>query len=113
MAQNPESPMRLTILTLFAGFLFLNGVFAQSTNREPLLRRLLDLPAPAPGYSPAQPDSDAPERPSEFYRWKNMPPDDAPLKDLLEYWKGQRYQPSQISYRRAMSARTAERLLDY
>jgi hypothetical protein len=42
--------MRLTILTLFAVFLFLNGALAQSPGRvEPLLKRLLDPARTCPG----------------------------------------------------------------
>ncbi len=105
--------MRFTILTLFVFFLYLNSAFPQSRTAEPLLKRLLDLPAPAPGGPPPTTDAATPERASEFYRWKNMPADDAPLEDLLAYWKAKRYEPSQISYRRPMSERTAERLLDH
>ncbi|PYT00852.1 MAG: hypothetical protein DMF63_05990 [Acidobacteria bacterium] len=105
--------MRSTLLTLCLSLLFLSTVTAQSANREKLLRNLLDLPAPAPSQPDASDKPETAEGPGGLYRSKNIPPDDAPLEDLLEYWKGQRYSPATISYRRRMSARTAERILDH
>jgi len=105
--------MRFTFLSICISLLFFSNALAQPQNREKLLRNLLDLPAPAPGKTDGETASVATERPREFYRWQNMPPDDAPIEDLLEYWKRQIYQPSQIMYRGPMSATTAERLLDH
>ena len=76
--------MRFTFLTLCISLLFFGNTQAQPQNREKLLRNLLNLPAPAPGKLDAETEAVSAERPREFYRWRNMPPDDAPLADLLE-----------------------------
>ncbi|HEX5736124.1 MAG TPA: HEAT repeat domain-containing protein [Blastocatellia bacterium] len=51
------------------------------------LRKLLFLPAPAPGTAEAAKDAEVEnQRPAKFYARDNAPPDDATAEDLLDYW---------------------------
>ncbi len=106
--------MQNVLLALLAAMLLFTNAHSQTTRPNDLLKRLLDLPAPAP-ISTDNKDNSAsqPERPDDFYRWRNVPPDDAPIEDLLEYWEGQRFDPSDIAYQKFASPKTAERLLEH
>ena len=78
-----------------------------------LMRKLLDLPAPPPVKS-MQPRGEEPDpRPAEFYSWKNLPPDDAPIEDLLAYWKHEYGDGNRIRYKVEPSAKVVERLLEH
>jgi len=60
--------------------------FAQST-KEPneILKQLLSAPAPPP-RTPQPEGEKKPQRPQKFFDIENVPPDDAPLQDLQDYW---------------------------
>ncbi|HEX7335556.1 MAG TPA: HEAT repeat domain-containing protein [Pyrinomonadaceae bacterium] len=54
------------------------------------MRKVLSLPAPTPrtAEKPEEAEPEQPARPPKFYRQENPPPDDAPMEDLLLYWRG-------------------------
>lgn len=79
--------------------------------QEKLGRMLLDLPAPPPGQpGPAEGET---ERDNDFYLWKNIPPDDAPIEDLLEYWKSDYGNGNSQSFKIPPTPKVLERLLDH
>lgn len=59
----------------------------RKTDSAEVLKQLLTMPAPAPRQAalPTPPEIVEPRPPTFFYR-NNTPPDDAPIKDLVEYW---------------------------
>lgn len=97
---------RFYLLPLFAVLYISLSVQAQTPNRK-LLEDLLDLPAPPAAANPYA----AAEYPPEFYSKKNVPPDDAPLAELLAYWSMQNGSTSQLSYNIKPSAAVAQRLM--
>ena len=100
--------LRLFLCTVY--FCLLSSLAANAQNN--LLKQLTDLPAPAPIVVKADGKR---ERPPEFYSHKNIPPDDAPLEDLLDFWTGQvnESNPNQLEYQPKPSEKTVERLLEY
>lgn len=93
------------VLLLFGLFVFMPKSEAQNS----ILPRLIDLPAPPPPnpfvkYS-------AGDRPPEFYRKDNPPPDNAPIEDILDYWQNQRGE-TPLSYAIEPSPTVLERLLN-
>ncbi len=65
------------------------NLFAQQSS---LLRQLLDLPAPPPYSAPDDVEESGEEktpRSEEFYKKENVPPDDAPIVDLIDFWTRQ------------------------
>ncbi len=51
------------------------------------MRQLLSMPAPTPRIAEASTDSEPKkQRPPKFFDKDKVPPDDAPIEDLLEYW---------------------------
>lgn len=93
------------ILLAFGLFVFLPKSEAQSS----ILPSLIDIPAPPPP-NPLVTRSSG-ERPPEFFRKDNPPPDDAPIADLIDYWQMQKGQ-SPLNYAIEPSPRVLERLLD-
>ncbi len=69
------------------------------------MRQLLSLPAPLPRAIDDEPKK---ERPEDFLDDDNVPPDDAPLEDLLDYWTGRTLVggpvPSETTKRRLLEA---------
>lgn len=105
--------MRLVLLSLTI-FLVLSGqaVQAQTPAAPNLLQKLADLPAPAP-FDPAEKTSEAKERPADFMDEENVPPDDAPIEDLLDYWAQSYANLFPTTYRPTASKKTIERILDH
>lgn len=93
-----------------AVFCFLVSInnFAQTN----VLRELLDLPAPAAVTRPEF-KAEAGARPPEFYSKKQVPPDDAPIEELLDYWMMQNYGYRELGYNLKPSPKTAERILEF
>ncbi len=52
-----------------------------------VLKALLALPAPPPRHAETPNATEENERPPEFYDEKKPPPDDAPIEDLIVYWR--------------------------
>lgn len=70
-------------LVLFSGALLLSRSSAAAG--EDLVSALLKLPAPPP----ANPLVSVRDRSEKFFDRKSPPPDDAPIEDLLDYWRHQ------------------------
>ena len=68
------------------------GASAQTSQTSPqsaaVLKELLAAPAPTPRTAVAAetPEPTKSERPAKFFDKENVPPDDAPIEDLQEYW---------------------------
>jgi hypothetical protein len=105
--------MRLAFLSL-AIFLMLPGpvVRAQTAAPSGLLRKLVDVPAPAP-FDPPEKKAEAKERPADFMDEENVPPDDAPIEDLLDYWTQPYANLFPTTYRPTPSKKTIERILEH
>ena len=84
-------------------------VFLPATSAEKnLLENLLNLPAPPPP-NPLVPNLRR-QRVSEFYNRNKAPGDDAPLGDLLDYWRVMNRLDSKYTYKPDASAGTLDRL---
>jgi hypothetical protein len=105
--------MRVGILSL-AIFLMLSGpiVRAQTAAPSGLLRKLVDVPAPAP-FDPPEKKAEAKVRPADFTDEENVPPDDAPIEDLLDYWTQPYANLFPTTYRPTPSKKTVERILEH
>jgi hypothetical protein len=102
---------RLFLATLLTSFIFCTSIQAQTVNSANLLKQLLDLPAPPPvnpGESPTKPKT---ERTPEFYDSKNVPPDDAPIEDLLDYWQRQNSMYDEFRYNQTPSKESLQKIL--
>jgi hypothetical protein len=75
---------RIFLSILLCVFLSVN-LFAQSS----LLQELIDLPAPPPIAKNDDENGEKQPRSEEFYDKKNVPSDDAPIDDLIDFWKRQ------------------------
>ena len=53
-----------------------------------VLKQLLAMPAPTPRGSPAPTGADLKMDQPGFFSRRNPPPDDAPIRDLVNYWNG-------------------------
>lgn len=99
---------------LFVCFL-MAGINAQSSsvNMYDVISQLLDKPAPKPPFGKKK-DEEAKEktRPREFYTEKNIPPDDAPIEDLLDYCVNGFHIDRFFSSSKASTA-TQKRLLEF
>ena len=100
------------MLRLFLCSLMICLLSSLSANAQnSLLKQLADLPAPAPVAAKSNVKK---ERPADFFSHKNIPPDDAPLEDLLDYWsKPLNINSVQIVFQPKPSAKTVERILDF
>ena len=102
--------MHRFFLKIFLSTLFLSlTIQAQTVNSNILLKELLDLPAP--------PNEDGKERKvkertEDFYSDENVPPDDAPIEDLLDYWAKQNESYNRLNYQLKPSAKTIERIIE-
>ena len=105
--------MRVGILSL-AIFLMLPGPLLRAQTAAPsgLLRKLVDVPAPAP-FDPPEKKAEAKERPADFMDEENVPPDDAPIEDLLDYWTQPYANLFPTTYRPTPSKKTVERILEH
>lgn len=95
--------------SLILACLLLSSVQAQTANSK-LLQNLLDLPAPAPPG--AEVSAEIEERPADFYNAKNVPPDDAPIGDLLDYWSRQNSTFDEFRFNIKPSKESLRRILD-
>lgn len=100
--------MRSILLALFC-FVFFTNAHAQTVNSNGLLKEILDLPAPPPVNAEKVPKKR--ERPSEFYAAESIPPDDAPLEDLLDYWRMQNEVYDEFRYNQTPSRESLKRIL--
>jgi HEAT repeat protein len=97
----------VSFLCLFLSF----EAQAQTVNSANLLKQLLDLPAPRGNSEETSPVKT--ERKAEFFSYERIPPDDAPIEDLIDYWSMQSSYVEQLQYNLKPSEKTLERLLDY
>lgn len=93
-------------LVVFGSFVATRSIEAQ---RGELLPQLLELPAPPPPNPLVPKEGDA--RPEEFYSKKNPPADNAPIDELLDYWKKQNQTYQDLRYSPELSERSLDRLL--
>lgn len=104
--------MRQIILAcLLICFIFFTVNQAQTVNSSNLLKQLLDLPAPPPVNPSESPTKPKIERSPEFYNSKNIPPDNAPIEDLLDYWQRQNSIYDEFRYNQAPSKETLRKIL--
>jgi hypothetical protein len=93
-------------------FLLITGLFCfmpSSEAQTSVLPALISLPAPPPPnpfYRPA-----SAERDENFFDKKNPPREDAPIQDLLDYWKNIAQTDSAITYEIKPSPKALERLM--
>jgi hypothetical protein len=90
-------------------FFTFTQVQAQTVNSAGLLKQILELPAPPPVN--AEVDRLKKERPPGFYDADNIPPDDAPIEDLLDYWEKQNSAYDEFRYNQRPSRETLQRIL--
>ncbi len=95
---------------LFVYFLAVFSINAQTTKEQNLLKELLELPAP-PSVIPVR-ETAASERPPEFFSDKNIPPDDAPIEDLLDYWRAKNADFDEFRYNLRPSKESLERIVE-
>src|SRR5215203_3292462 len=88
----------LISLCLFTSLLIFGLFVWQETtqSQSDILPQLISLPAPPPP-NPFF-DNKTKRRSAEFYDRFNQPPDDAPVDDLLDYWKMQNSSYQRLSY---------------
>lgn len=104
--------MRKTLTSMIFVCVFLSlSITAQMPKTSPLLNDLLDLPAP-PAIIPAKETSGKKIRSEEFYDEKNIPSDDAPIEDLLDYWRQKNEQFDEFRYNLQPSKKSLERILE-
>lgn len=97
----------LLFVCLFASI----SITAQTAKPSSILTNLLDLPAP-PAVIPVKEKPAEKARPEEFYNEKNIPPDDAPIEDLLDYWRGKGQIFDEFRYNIKPSEKSVERIFD-
>ena len=83
----------------------LNISAQERAGSDEVLKQLLSAPAPTPRNGET---TEKKERPENFFDKDNPPPDDAPLEDLFDYWKGR----SEKFYKGGPSNTVKQRLLD-
>ncbi|MGI9056766.1 MAG: HEAT repeat domain-containing protein, partial [Pyrinomonadaceae bacterium] len=98
------------ILTFIAIFIFF--ALNLSAQENTILRRLIDLPAPPPETRNENEDEDKPARPQEFYKKENVLPDDAPIEDLIDFWKRQNFYEASHPDKIQPSEKTLQRLIE-
>ena len=96
----------LFVLLGFGSFVFMDTAAAQ----KDLVPALLNLPAPPPP-NPLRPSVELRERDEAFYNKKTPPDDDAPIEDLLDYWRNQSAAYQELGYNIKPSEKVLERLL--
>ncbi|HEY0461310.1 MAG TPA: HEAT repeat domain-containing protein [Pyrinomonadaceae bacterium] len=97
---------------LFGCFIFFTAN-AQTANRSDLLKQLLDLPAPPVSETSPAEALKRVSRAPDFYDKDKVPPDDAPVEDLVEYWARQSREYRLLRYNVKPSEKTVERLLGF
>lgn len=96
----------LLVLTGFGAFVFLNTAGAQNN----IITDLLKLPAPPPPNPFVK--NPYKERDEGFYSKKTPPGDDAPIDDLLDYWRNQSANYQELGFNIKPTAKVLERLMD-
>ncbi len=91
------------ILVFFGTFVFIQVSQAQNS----VASDLLNLPAPPPNPSV---ENNYKRRTDDFYKRNNPPKDDAPIEDLLDYWKSQNGFYKQLGYNVKPSDKSLERM---
>ena len=103
--------MRRFLLSLtFCTFLLAAGAFVFSTAssaKEDLVSALLRVPAPPPP-NPLVPQRTA--RPDFFFSKRKVPADDAPIRELTDYWRYQSNQHQNLRYMPKPSPRVMDRI---
>lgn len=102
----------LISLCLFTSLLIF-GLFVWQETTEAqtgILPQLISLPAPPPP-NPFL-DGSSKRRSAEFYDRFKVPPDDATIEDLLDYWKTQSSSYERLRYNAKPSEKVLERLLE-
>jgi hypothetical protein len=111
--KNFFSAVFLCVFLLLVGMaMFLpDGLLPRVAAQSDLIVELLNLPAPPPPNPMV--DNSILERSPQFYSQLKPPPDDAPIRDLIDYWTYQagRFNPRH-NYTVKPSERTVDRLLD-
>lgn len=95
------------ILLSLVLFFFSVHIFAQNN----LLQELIDLPAPPSVAKTENESGEKRPRSEEFYDKKNVPPDNAPIEDLLDFWKRQNFITASHPNKIEPSAKTLLRLI--
>ena len=104
---------KIFLCALFLCLFFFSNGQSQTVKVQDLLKQILDLPAPAPRNIGDETQTPKKERDAQFLSEDNVPADDAPIEDLVDYWTNQNSKFARLSYQIKPSARTIERLLDY
>ncbi len=88
--QNLSYPLMKSLIFILALALlfgcYSNALAQTTTQSSDVIKELLAAPAPTPRVAET-PTEIKEQRPPEFFLTTNVPPDDAPLDDLLEYWR--------------------------
>lgn len=88
----------LTFAVLFL-LMFCKADIYSQTNQENILKILLDIPAPPPVKKIEVDNSrETPKFSEEFFSKSKIPPDDAPIEQIMAYWKVQSGNTSNLSY---------------
>lgn len=94
----------------FCSFLLLSAAFifsAASNAKEDVVSQLLKVPAPPPP-NPLVPPRQI--RSESFFSKRRVPPDDAPIRELMDYWRYQSAQHSDLRYTPTPTPRVMDRL---
>ena len=103
----------ITLTQLFVCLiLFAVAASAQNADSSNLLKQLLDLPAPA-ATNELQKTVKAADRKPDFFNKNKIPPDDAPIEDLVAYWSHQSSSYQRLRYSVKPSEKTLARLLEF
>lgn len=101
------SAVCLCLLLLILGLFILPPVSSQAENN--LLANLIDLPAPPPPNPLVENNTRV--RPENFYDKDKQPRDDAPIEDLIDYWKRQSDSYAELGYNIKPSDAAVQRIL--
>ncbi len=97
------------ILSTVAFSIFLSAnLFAQNQ----ILQELIDLPAPPPISKTEKENDGKVVRKEEFYDKKNVPLDDAPIADLIDFWERQNFIEASHPNKIKPSEKTLTRLIE-
>lgn len=100
------SSVALCLSLLLVGLFFFMPASEAQTNILPSLMSLPAPPPPNPFYK-----SSSTERDENFFDRKRPPSDDAPISDLLDYWKHQNQYDAKYTYTPEASEKTLARLM--
>lgn len=96
-------------------FALISAVSAFQTDapaQNGILTDLLNLPAPPPVRPAESENGEKPARPQEFYKKENVPPDNAPIDDLIDFWKRQNFYDASHPDKITPSDKTLQRLIE-